>query len=143
MKKMLTAMVIAMGMMATTGMLPATSAAAGTAMPDKEITIDGKKPARFNHATHLGLGVSCGQCHHDAGHQPLAEAAISAMPDAGKLSCVNCHNSDFANAKLQTKKDIFHARCKECHKQGVGDKKGPTSCKACHAGKPQKAIEGC
>ena len=101
-------------------------------VPDKEIVIEGKKPARFDHQKHLALGVTCGVCHHDADHKPLTEEAILAMDSAKKLECQSCHNQDFANEKLNSVKLAFHARCKECHKQGVGDKKGPTKCTDCH-----------
>ncbi|MDH5299217.1 MAG: cytochrome c family protein [Desulfobulbaceae bacterium] len=144
MKKLITGLVMAMGLSVTVGMVPAMAAPQGVKAPAQELTIDGKKPARFNHATHLKLGVSCGQCHHDAKHQPLTEAAISGLPAGEKLRCATCHNEGFANAKLRKPMAVFHARCQECHKQGVANKKGPTSCKDCHiAGKPKKAIEGC
>jgi len=100
--------------------------------PDTEIVIDGKKPARFDHQKHLALGVTCGQCHHDAEHNPLTEEEILAMDSAKKLECQSCHNQDFANEQLNSVKLAFHARCKECHKEGVGDKKGPTKCTDCH-----------
>ncbi len=141
MKKTITATLLAMGLLVGLGTSAPTAQAATT--PDKVITIDGNKPARFDHAVHLRLGVSCGQCHHDASHQPLDEAAIKAMAEPGNLHCETCHKQDFANAKLRQRKDIFHARCKECHQQGVAGKKGPTSCNACHLSKPRKAVEGC
>ena len=101
--------------------------------PAEEIVIKGtKKSSKFSHPTHINLGVSCGQCHHDAEHQPLTDKDISAMENSNQLRCVSCHNQDFADAKLQTQKAIFHARCKECHKQGVDGKKGPTKCTGCH-----------
>jgi hypothetical protein len=88
--------------------------------PEAEIIITGeKKSARFSHPVHLKLGVECGQCHHDSGHNPLTR-------------CATCHNKDFSNAGLQSIKDAFHQRCKECHKQGVNGIKGPTKCKDCH-----------
>jgi hypothetical protein len=105
---------------------------AGLKTPDKEITITGKKPARFDHNKHLALGVTCGQCHHDAEHNPLAEEAILAMDNSTKLQCASCHNAEFANEKLNSVKLAFHGNCKECHKQGVGDIKGPTKCTDCH-----------
>jgi len=110
----------------------ATAETAGLKTPDKEITIAGKKPARFDHTKHLALGVTCGQCHHDAEHNPLTEEAILAMDNGKKLQCANCHNPDFANVTLNSVKLAFHANCKECHKQGVGDKIGPTKCTDCH-----------
>ena len=48
--------------------------------PKEAITIDGKKPAKFNHQTHVDLGVKCGHCHHDGEHNPLVSEAIAALP---------------------------------------------------------------
>ena len=118
------------------GLLTANSIAAGQSglqAPAEEMVIKGtKKSAKFSHPTHMNLGVSCGQWHHNADHQPLSEKDISAMAASSQLRCVSCHNQDFADAKLQNQKAIFHARCKECHKQGVNGKQGPTKCTGCH-----------
>lgn len=118
------------------GLLTAHSTAAGQSglqAPAEEMVLKGtKKSAKFSHPTHMNLGISCGQCHHDSEHQPLSDKDISAMTDSSQLRCVSCHNGDFADAKLQTQKAIFHARCKDCHKQGVDGKQGPTKCTGCH-----------
>lgn len=106
---------------------------AGLKAPDAEIVIEGeKKSARFSHPVHLNLGVACGQCHHGSEHQPLTDKDIAAMANSMQLRCASCHNSDFADPKLQTPKAAFHARCKECHKTGVDGKVGPTKCTDCH-----------
>ena len=105
----------------------------GTVAPEEEMTIEGeKKSARFSHPVHLNLGVSCGQCHHDSEHQPLTDKDIAAMENSQQLRCASCHNKDFAKPELQTPKEAFHARCKECHKQGINGKTGPTKCTDCH-----------
>jgi len=110
--------------------------ATGMKVPEAEIIIEGeKKSARFSHPVHLNIGVDCVQCHHDSDHQPLTEKDIGAMDNNLQLRCASCHNKDFANPKLQTQKAAFHARCKECHKQGVDGKKGPTKCTGCHVKK--------
>ncbi|MEN8136486.1 MAG: cytochrome c3 family protein [Thermodesulfobacteriota bacterium] len=111
--------------------------------PAKSITITGKKPVKFNHTTHLQMGVACAECHHDEQHNPRTAESISALPDSGVLQCATCHNSDFANPELQKRKTIFHANCKTCHKTGLNGKKGPTKCSGCHLKKKRKAIEGC
>jgi cytochrome c5 len=142
-----TLMMLAMATMMAMGQ----TAAAGTLQaPTDAVTIDGKKPVQFQHKVHLGLGLECGACHHDATHQPLNAEAIGAKKAAADLRCVQCHNADFANDKLRQPKDIFHARCQGCHKAGVNDKKGPTKCTACHGAKdkaaakaPTKKLEGC
>jgi len=123
------------------------ASAAGLKAPAEKITIDGKKPAEFNHASHTALGIACGSCHHDGKHQPLSEANIGALASGDTLRCASCHTADFANEKLRKPMDLFHARCKTCHSAGVKGKKGPTACNDCHvstkakAGK--KAVEGC
>jgi hypothetical protein len=105
----------------------------GMKAPEAEIIIAGeKKSARFSHPVHLELGVACGQCHHDSKHQPLTDKEIAALENGAKLHCASCHNKDFSNPELQSPKDAFHARCKECHKQGVDGKTGPTKCTDCH-----------
>ena len=145
MKKMISGVMLGMGLLLAGSLTTATTVSAqGVAAPGAAITIDGKKPARFNHQTHLKLGVGCGQCHHDGKHQPLNEAAIAAMNSGEQLRCGNCHNDTFANDKLRKAKEIFHARCRDCHKAGVAGKKGPSKCNACHiSGKPAKTVEGC
>lgn len=118
------------------GLLAVNSIAAeptGLQAPAEEMIIKGtKKSAKFSHPTHVNLGVSCGQCHHDAENKPLTDTDISIMENGNQLRCGSCHNQDFADAKLQTQKAVFHARCKECHKQGVEGKQGPTKCTGCH-----------
>jgi hypothetical protein len=105
----------------------------GLQAPGSEIIIAGeKKSARFAHPVHLDLGVACGQCHHDSQHQALTDTDIAAMEDGQQLRCASCHNKDFSVPELQTLKDVFHARCKECHKQGVNGKTGPSKCTDCH-----------
>jgi hypothetical protein len=124
------------------GALSASGAGPLTA-PGKEITIDGKKPAHFSHPTHMKLGLACGTCHHDGEHKPLTAEAIAVLPDAKQLNCASCHNSTFRNKDLQTPKEVFHARCKECHKVGYAGKTGPTGCVDCHIKQAKKAVEGC
>lgn len=109
--------------------------------PAGHITIAGKKPVNFDHQIHLKLGVACGQCHHDAKHQPRTAEAIAQLK-ADELQCATCHNDKFAKVELRQNKEIFHARCKECHKAGVNGKQGPTNCAGCH-GAAKKAVEGC
>jgi len=112
------------------------SEATGMKAPEGEIIIEGeKKSARFSHSVHLNLAVDCGQCHHGSEKQALTDKDIAAMENNLQLRCVSCHNKDFVNPKLQTPKAAFHARCKECHKKGVNDKKGPTKCTGCHVKK--------
>lgn len=110
--------------------------------PEQGITIQGKKPVVFKHDLHLSMGLECGVCHHNSAHQPMDKTAMSAIPSVEDLQCAKCHNDGFANPKLQKRKDVFHARCQTCHKEGVNGKNGPTKCAGCH-GEKKKAIEGC
>jgi hypothetical protein len=110
--------------------------AAGIKAPEAEIIIEGeKKKSRFSHPVHQNIGVDCGQCHHGSDHQPLTDKDIEAMDASQQLRCASCHNKDFANPKLQIPKIVFHANCKECHKQGIDGKTGPTKCTGCHVKK--------
>ncbi|MDX1776004.1 MAG: cytochrome c3 family protein [Desulfobulbales bacterium] len=105
----------------------------GLQAPAAEIIITGeKKSAKFSHPVHIKLELSCGTCHHDQEHQPLSDKDIAGLENGKQLRCASCHNKDFANEKLQTQKAAFHARCKDCHKEGVDGKKGPTKCTGCH-----------
>ncbi len=147
-KTLLTAAPLAMALTLGFGSHIETEAMAGQlSAPTEEITIQGKKPARFNHATHNALGLSCGSCHHDAKHQPRTAEDIAAVDKADELKCMSCHNKEFPVKKLQKAKNVFHARCKDCHKKGVEGKKGPSKCTACHikskTKKVGKATEGC
>ncbi len=121
------------------------SMAASQNYPEKEITLEGKRPVPFSHQTHVDLGVSCGDCHHNDEHQPLSAEDIGAMDDTSKLECVNCHNEDFKNKELQEAKDIFHNNCRGCHAEGIDGKKGPMRCGECHVRKETRSrtIEGC
>jgi len=119
------------------------SAGAPAIAPQEELTIDGKKPARFSHPTHLNMGLDCASCHHDKDHEPLSAEAIGEMKDFSSLKCVSCHNSQHLNKDLQKAKDVFHAKCKTCHKEGFAGKKGPKKCTSCHLKKKAKAYEGC
>lgn len=111
--------------------------------PETKLIIEGKKPAQFNHQTHIKMGLNCETCHHDAEHKPLNADAIATLSNAKVLKCVSCHNTNFSNKDLQKQKDVFHARCKECHKAGHNGKKGPSGCTDCHIKKEKKAVEGC
>lgn len=111
--------------------------------PQQVITIEGKKPARFDHQKHLALGMKCAVCHHDKDHKGLTAEAIKGLADKKSLECVNCHNKSFAKADLQKPKDVFHARCRECHKAGYNGMHGPKNCISCHIKKKRKKLEGC
>jgi len=118
--------------------------AEGAKPPAGEIRIEGKKPARFSHEKHLAQGMDCGRCHHNDEHEPLTAESIAAkLAAGGSLACGSCHTKDFANTKLQRRKDVFHGRCRACHKQGYNGKKGPTRCNTCHIKKKRKKLEGC
>jgi hypothetical protein len=118
------------------------SAGAPAGAPENEIIIEGKKPARFNHATHSAMGIDCGVCHHDGEHNPLTSESIGALADGAELGCLSCHNDTHPNKDMQKPKDVFHALCQTCHKEGYEGKNGPTKCTDCHI-KQNKALEGC
>lgn len=111
--------------------------------PEGELVIEGKKPAKFAHKTHLDMGLECGVCHHDQEHKALDAEAIGALADPAELDCVSCHNSEHPDQKLQKAKNVFHAKCKTCHKEGYAGKNGPTKCTGCHIKTKTRALEGC
>ena len=125
------------------GIILGGAAYAVTAAPAGDITIEGKKPAMFSHSIHQEVGISCGECHHDANHEKLTAEAIGATADGSALKCASCHNGDFANVELQKLKKVFHNNCRECHKAGFNGKTGPTKCNDCHLETKKKALEGC
>ncbi|MBU0482673.1 MAG: cytochrome c family protein [Proteobacteria bacterium] len=137
-----TIVTIALTVMASTFFLHSVQAGSPLTAPEDTIIIEGKKPVKFKHAVHLELGVACGECHHDLKHEPLTAEGIGALPSSDALQCATCHNSDFAVAELQQRKNIFHTNCKDCHGKEVNGKKGPTNCTGCHD-KKKKAVEGC
>jgi len=113
-------------------------------MPEKEITLEGIRPVQFSHKSHLDLELGCGDCHHDAEHQPLSAETISAVDSKSRLKCGSCHNEDFQKEELRKGKDVFHSKCKDCHGKEINGKKGPTGCSACHVRKQRKMnLEGC
>lgn len=112
-------------------------------MPEKEIIIDGKKPAKFKHNSHAAVNISCGECHHDDQHRPRSEKDMASLTDTDQLRCTSCHNKGGAAEKFQKRKEYFHSLCKDCHKTDREGKQGPTSCSGCHIKKKKKALEGC
>ncbi len=120
-----------------------TAAAEPLKAPAEQLIIAGKKPARFDHSVHLKMGLKCGTCHHDKDHQPLTAKAIAAMTNSSQLACMSCHSKSRPQMELQTKRDVFHARCRACHRQGYQGKNGPTNCSGCHLKRKRQPLEGC
>jgi hypothetical protein len=88
-----------------------------------------KPPVKFPHLKHSkDNGIECNVCHHK-----LKEGA-------DPRACKKCHvkgavtkvdEGDAPDPCFNEKctKNIFHERCKGCHKEKG---KGPTKCKECH-----------
>ncbi len=100
--------------------------------PDRQITIDGVRPAVFDHDTHLGYGVKCGVCHHKSKDEPYTDQEVIAQSSGKTLHCAHCHNKKFKNEKLRNLKIVMHKLCKGCHQKGIDGMKGPTRCIGCH-----------
>ncbi len=64
----------------------------------------------FQHKAHQDRVDDCTTCHHQG-------------VEAG--ACRSCHDGTTAPKA----KDVFHKRCKGCHKE---NKSGPTKCSGCH-----------
>jgi hypothetical protein len=96
------------------------------------ITIDAaaaKQPGvSFDHHKHsTSLADSCDTCHH-------TQQGLTAESDANVQKCSTCHldpKGDVPSMRAAGLKDNpFHVACISCHRE---QKKGPTTCKQCHA----------
>lgn len=104
--------------------------------PHEQLTIEGDRPAVFDHDTHLGYGIKCGACHHKSKDNPYSDQEVISQSSAKTLHCAYCHNKEkFADEKLHSLKEIMHKQCKDCHLNGFNGKKGPTRCIGCHKAK--------
>lgn len=101
-------------------------------MPKEPFNIGNSNPVIFDHSLHRKLEIPCGECHHDRDHNPRPVSNILSFSDGNVLRCRNCHNNEFENTYLQTRKDIFHINCRTCHAVGFEGNRGPRKCKACH-----------
>ena len=105
--------------------------------PHEQITIEGVRPAVFDHDTHLGYGVKCGVCHHKSKDEPYTDQEVISQSSGLTLHCAHCHNENFKNDKLRNLKIFMHKQCKSCHQKGVDGAKGPTRCHGCHKKKKE------
>ena len=111
-------------------------------VPHDEITIEGVRPAGFNHDTHLVHDMKCGVCHHKSTHEPFSNQEVIAQSKGTTLHCGHCHNEKFENEELRNLKIVMHKQCKGCHMVGYDGIKGPTRCIGCHKESQNKAIYG-
>ena len=72
-----------------------------TENPHEQITIEGVRPAIFDHDTHLGYGVKCGVCHHKSKDEPYTDQEVISQSSGKTLHCNYCHNENFKNEKLR------------------------------------------
>lgn len=98
----------------------------------KSVTIDAaakkQAPVVFSHEKHATTLVpKCETCHHT--NKGLT--AEKGFADVKK--CSTCHLDPKAGVpgmrEMSMQKNPFHALCVDCHKE---QKKGPTTCTACH-----------
>ena len=108
-----------------------------TENPHEQITIQGVRPAVFDHDTHLGYGVKCGVCHHKSKDEPYTDQEVISQSSGKTLHCNYCHNDNFKNKKLRSMKIVMHKQCKGCHQNGIDGAKGPTRCIGCHKTKKE------
>jgi hypothetical protein len=71
------------------------------------------------HASEIGWGISCGDCHHtlEEGEYDTAE------------SCTECHDPSEGDEDVPKRSDALHDQCIGCHQQIEA---GPVECLACH-----------
>jgi hypothetical protein len=105
--------------------------------PQELITIEGVRPAVFDHDTHLEYGVKCGVCHHKSKDEPYTDQEVKSLSSGKNLYCIYCHNEKFENEKLRSLKVVMHKQCKSCHLKGFKGVKGPTRCIGCHKSKKE------
>ena len=81
--------------------------------PPESVTEDGSfGQVTFSHKTHADpANAACKDCHH--------------MGEAPVQKCESCHTAD----SQVTRKDAYHKKCIDCHKEKA---KGPTGCMDCH-----------
>lgn len=81
--------------------------------PPESVTEEGSfGNVTFSHKVHSDpSNAACKDCHH-MGESPVQK-------------CENCHTAD---SKV-SRKDAYHAKCIDCHKEKA---KGPTGCMDCH-----------
>lgn len=113
--------------------IPGITAAAE--VPHEKITIQGVRPAVFDHDTHLEHEIKCGVCHHKSKDEPFTDQEVISQASGKTLHCVYCHNENFENEKLRNLKIVMHKQCKSCHQKGFDGKNGPTRCNGCHKDK--------
>ena len=114
-----------------------TGMAAAVENPQKQITLEGVRPAVFDHETHLGNGINCGECHHKSKETPFSDQEVRAQTSGKTLSCSYCHNSKFSNERLRLVRAVMHQQCKGCHLKGYKGVKGPARCSGCHKKKKE------
>jgi hypothetical protein len=90
-----------------------------------------KPPVKFPHKMHSakdGNNIACNVCHHKLkeGNDPRACKKCHVKGAITKVDEGDAPDPCF-NEKCT--KNIFHERCKGCHKEKG---KGPTKCKECH-----------
>jgi hypothetical protein len=105
--------------------------------PHEQITIEGVRPAVFDHDIHLGYGIKCGACHHKSKDEPYTDQEVKSQSNGKTLYCNYCHNEKFENENLRSMKVIMHKQCKACHFKGINGAKGPTRCIGCHKKKKE------
>jgi hypothetical protein len=95
----------------------------------------------FDHGAHLkadpdGLGIGCGECHHDENGEPL----VDLKPGGDVQGCFECHDGTGAGTPkdfmgpapdaeaLNSYYTAVHVNCVGCHKE----QGGPKVCNECH-----------
>ncbi len=93
----------------------------------------------FHHKTHasaLGFGLACYDCHHHpAGDESAIEACGACHGREGEESgtlqnCSQCHEAEeIKDVEMVNRTDAFHSQCIGCHKDYEA---GPVECSECH-----------
>ena len=152
MKQFSTKLIVALFVIALTGVFAATGIYAGTEVKD-EIPMDNpaykkhkKSIATFTHKKHSEeYEIGCGECHHDKDGKPLNDLKLG----DDVQNCIECHKKPGKAKSSKDKKltdkekreyhaNAIHDNCIGCHKEDnkkkTGKKTGPapTKCNDCH-----------
>jgi len=115
-----------------------------------KITIDNIKgdlsPVEFNHAAHVEMAGTCGQCHHQHGMEPgkqcmecheIGPEKYRASAKNSFLGCSNCHSEQSGEApEMPGLKVAYHKKCFSCHVGMAGLGETPKACaELCHTKK--------
>lgn len=93
----------------------------------------------FNHAVHVGRGISCVECHNNI-TQPAEGSTMAQRQPLSMSFCLECHRDPAS--RIRDPKDVFNLNSQRLADQGKADEAAklvqhmkvnpPQSCSGCH-----------